>query len=72
MSYSWLKLCQFIFGAECWPSSKNHQQLLKTLEMRMLESKLSLSILDHVPNNATRKTLGEAPDQEKMRKVSQR
>uniref|UniRef100_W5NIS9 ribonuclease H n=1 Tax=Lepisosteus oculatus TaxID=7918 RepID=W5NIS9_LEPOC len=56
-----------LFGTECWPTTKKHEQALHTMEMKMLRWTLGLTRLDHVMNEEVRKTLKVDPITEKMR-----
>lgn len=58
-----------LYGAECWPSSKQHERALHTMEMRMLRWSLGLTLLDHAVNEDVRRRLGVAPIQDKMREA---
>ena len=55
-----------LYGAECWPATAKHGQLLHAMEMRMLRWSLGLTRLDHVMNINVRKRMGIAPITEKM------
>jgi hypothetical protein len=56
-----------LYGTECWPTTKKHEQALHAMEMRMLRWSLGLTRLDHVMNENIRKTLKVAPITDKMR-----
>ena len=55
-----------IYGAECRPSTKKTDQLLHTMEMRMLRWSLGITRLDHVTNVEVRNRLGIRPITEKV------
>ncbi|MBN3313137.1 CFDP2 protein, partial [Atractosteus spatula] len=55
-----------LYGTECWPTTKKHEQALHTMEMKMLQWTLGLTRLDHVMNEGVRKTLKVTPKTEKM------
>ncbi|XDV46099.1 hypothetical protein PO909_014052 [Leuciscus waleckii] len=55
-----------LYGAECWPATAKHGQLLHAMEMRMLRWSLGLTRLDHVMNIDVRKRMGIAPITEKI------
>ena len=56
-----------LYGSECWPTTRTHEQMLHTMEMRMLRWSLGVTKLDHVTNEHVRESLGVAPIEEKMR-----
>ena len=58
-----------LYGAECWPSTKKHEQEMNAMEMRMLRWSIRLTRLDRVTNVDVRKTLGVAPIQDKMKEA---
>ena len=50
-----------LYGAECWPVTKRHEQHLHVMEMRMLRWPLGLTKLDRVRNQDVRAAFGVAP-----------
>uniref|UniRef100_W5NMA5 Uncharacterized protein n=1 Tax=Lepisosteus oculatus TaxID=7918 RepID=W5NMA5_LEPOC len=58
-----------LYGTECWPTTKKHEQALHTMEMKMLRWNLGLTRLDHVMNEGVQKTLKVTPITEKMREL---
>uniref|UniRef100_W5MA04 ribonuclease H n=1 Tax=Lepisosteus oculatus TaxID=7918 RepID=W5MA04_LEPOC len=58
-----------LYGTECWPTTKKHEQALHMMEMKMLRWTLGLTRLDHVMNEEVRKTPKVVPITEKMREL---
>ncbi|XP_077061885.1 uncharacterized protein LOC143714541 [Siphateles boraxobius] len=55
-----------LYGAESWPATAKHGQLLHAMEMHMLRWSLGLTRLDDVMNIDVRKRMEIAPITEKM------
>ena len=58
-----------LYGAECWPVIKKHEQILSTMEMRMLRWSLGLTRWNHVKNIDVRRRLRVAPILAEMRRA---
>ena len=58
-----------LYGSECWPATKKHEQALHAMEMRMLRWSLSLTRRDRVTNADIRKQMGVSPITDKMRET---
>jgi hypothetical protein len=56
-----------IYGAECWPATKDVERRLGVMEMKMLRWISGVTRLDHVRNDDIRNRYGIAPIDEKLR-----
>src|SRR6266508_988604 len=55
-----------LYGAECWPTKRQHVQQLSVVEMRMLQSMCGRTRWDQVRNEDIRGRVGVAPIEEKL------
>jgi hypothetical protein len=55
-----------LYGAECWPTKRQHVQQLSVAEMRMLRWIYGNTRRDRVRNDDIRERLGVAPVEEKL------
>jgi hypothetical protein len=55
-----------LYGAECWPTKRQHIQQLSVVEMRMLRWICGHTRRDRVRNDDIRERLGVAPVEEKL------
>jgi hypothetical protein len=55
-----------LYGAECWPTKRQHVQQLSVAEMRMLRWICGNTGRDRVQNNDIRERLGVTPVEEKL------
>ena len=56
-----------LYGSECWPIKKIHEQKMEVAEMRMLRWMCGNTIMNRIKNKEFREKLGVAPLFEKMR-----
>ena len=58
-----------LYGAECWPATKEVEARLSVMEMRMLRWTAGVTRLDRIRNEVIRKKFGIAPIADKMRET---
>jgi len=58
-----------LYGTECWPTARKHEQSLHVMEMKMLRWMQGLTRLDHVTNYDIRQRLSITAIEKKMREV---
>uniref|UniRef100_W6NIV3 Endonuclease-reverse transcriptase n=1 Tax=Haemonchus contortus TaxID=6289 RepID=W6NIV3_HAECO len=56
-----------IYGAECWPATKEVEARLSVMETKMLRWTAGVTRLDRISNDAIRERFGVAPIVDKMR-----
>uniref|UniRef100_A0A914WJ88 Reverse transcriptase domain-containing protein n=1 Tax=Plectus sambesii TaxID=2011161 RepID=A0A914WJ88_9BILA len=56
-----------IYGAECWPATKEAERRLRVMEKKMLRWISGITRLDHVRNDDIRERYGVVPIAEKLR-----
>ena len=55
-----------LYGAECWPTKRQHVQKISIAEMRMLRWSCGHTRRDRIRNEDIREKLGVAPIEEKL------
>ena len=55
-----------LYGAECWPTKRQHIQQMSVAEMRMLRWMCGHTRKDRIRNEVIRERLGVAPIDEKL------
>ncbi|XGW10231.1 hypothetical protein V3C99_012037 [Haemonchus contortus] len=58
-----------IYGAECWPTTKEVEARLSVMETKMLRWTAGVTRLDRISNDAIRERFGVAPIVDKMREA---
>ncbi|VDP03022.1 unnamed protein product [Heligmosomoides polygyrus] len=58
-----------MYGAECWPKTKEVETRLSVMETKMLYWTAGVTRMDRIRNDATRQTFGVAPIADKMREA---
>nr|CDJ81717.1 uncharacterized protein LOC762541 [Haemonchus contortus] len=58
-----------IYGAECWPATKEVEARLSVMETKMLRWTAGVTRLDRISNDAIRERFGVAPIVDKMREA---
>ncbi|PIO69918.1 hypothetical protein TELCIR_08246 [Teladorsagia circumcincta] len=58
-----------IYGAECWPVTKEVEARFSVMETKMLRWTAGVTRLDHIRNGTIRKRFGVAPIADKMREA---
>ncbi|VDL76809.1 unnamed protein product [Nippostrongylus brasiliensis] len=58
-----------LYGAECWPATKEVERRLSVMEMKMLRWMAGVTRLDHVTNADIRERFGVVPIAEKLRET---
>ncbi|VDL82448.1 unnamed protein product [Nippostrongylus brasiliensis] len=58
-----------LYGAECWPATKEVERRLSVMEMKMLRWMAGVTRLDHVTNADIRERFGVIPIAEKLRET---
>ncbi|XP_070026270.1 uncharacterized protein [Nicotiana sylvestris] len=61
-----------LYGAECWPAKKSHDQKMKVAEMRMLRWMCGHTRKDRITNKVIRDKVGVASIEDKLRESSLR
>uniref|UniRef100_W6NDH4 Uncharacterized protein LOC100840703 n=1 Tax=Haemonchus contortus TaxID=6289 RepID=W6NDH4_HAECO len=61
-----------IYGAECWPTTKEEEARLSVMETKMLRWTAGVTRLDRISNDTIRERFGVAPIVDKMRKARPR
>ncbi|PIO72190.1 hypothetical protein TELCIR_05892 [Teladorsagia circumcincta] len=59
-----------IYGAECWPVTKEGEARLSVMETKMLRWTAGVTRLDHIRNDTIRRRFGVAPIADKMLKLA--
>ncbi|VDP10139.1 unnamed protein product [Heligmosomoides polygyrus] len=58
-----------MYGAECWPATKEVETRLSVMETKMLRWTAGVTRMDRTRNDAIRQKLGVAPIADKMREA---
>ncbi|VDO75974.1 unnamed protein product [Heligmosomoides polygyrus] len=58
-----------IYGAECWPATKEVETRLSVMETKMLRWTAGVTRMDRIRNDAIRQKFGVAPIADKMREA---
>ncbi|XGW02685.1 hypothetical protein V3C99_014597 [Haemonchus contortus] len=58
-----------IYGAQCWPATKEVEARLSVMETKMLRGTAGVTRLDRISNDAIRERFGAAPIVDKMREA---
>ncbi|VDO85585.1 unnamed protein product [Heligmosomoides polygyrus] len=58
-----------MYGAECWPATKEVETRLSVMETKMLRWTAGVTHMDHIRNEAIRQKFGVAPIADKMREA---
>ncbi|VDP07231.1 unnamed protein product [Heligmosomoides polygyrus] len=58
-----------MYGAECWPATKETESRLSVMETKMLRRTAGVTLLDRIRINAIRQKFGVAPIADKMREA---
>ncbi|PIO59958.1 hypothetical protein TELCIR_18562 [Teladorsagia circumcincta] len=58
-----------VYGAECWPTTKEVEERLSVMETKMLRWTAELTRLEHIRNDVTRERFGVAAIVDKMREA---
>ncbi|VDP38831.1 unnamed protein product [Heligmosomoides polygyrus] len=58
-----------MYGAECWPATKEVETRLNVMETKMLRWTAGATRMDRIRNDAVRQKFGVAPIAEKMREA---
>ncbi|VDP28655.1 unnamed protein product [Heligmosomoides polygyrus] len=58
-----------MYGAECWPATKEVEARLSVMETKMLRWTAGVTRMDRIRNDAIRQKFGDAPIADKMREV---
>ncbi|PIO59033.1 hypothetical protein TELCIR_19516 [Teladorsagia circumcincta] len=58
-----------IYGAECWPVTKEVEARLSVMETKMLRRTAGVTRADHIRNDAIRQRFGVAPIVDKVREA---
>ncbi|PIO75619.1 hypothetical protein TELCIR_02326 [Teladorsagia circumcincta] len=58
-----------MYGAECWPTTKEIEVHLGVMETKMLRWTAGITLLDRIRNDTVRNHFGVAPIADKMREA---